>query len=592
MNILNLETREEFSIEIFKNSGEEKMTCPACSHTRKKKHLKCFSWNHGKNVGYCSHCNITFVPVIRSEKKQYKKPEWKNNTELSESVVKWFESRGISQFTLREMKVTESVEFMPQTGKNANTINFNYFKNGELINIKYRDGAKNFKLHKNSELIFYNYDGCVNSDVIIIVEGEIDALTLCECGIWNVLSVPNGAAMKGDVNLEFIDNCIELFATEKKIIIATDNDIPGINLRNSLAARLGIENCYRINMLECKDINEFLLKYGKQAVVDVIEGATPFPIEGIFTSTDFVDELYNLYERGMPPAYRLGLGNFDDLISFDFGKIYTITGIPGHGKSEFLDELAVRLNLIHDLKIAYFSPENFPLELHAAKIFEKISGKTFSPEYLKKKSLDEIAEHYKNNFFHILPENDFTVDTVLARARGLIKSKGIKVLVIDPYNTLEHQRGNDNEHEYVSKFMSKLQMFAKMNQIILFLVAHPKKINKMGNGFYEVPTMYDISGSSHFFNKTDFGICVYRNFDENTTSVYVQKVKFKHLGSVGFHDFRWNFKNGRYSYFSHGTFIDDNESYMRFLKNKHVQIENVENTEFDVQIENENDIPF
>jgi hypothetical protein len=81
-----------------------------------------------------------------------------------------------------------------------------------------------------------------------------------------------------------------------------------------------------------------------------------------------------------------------------------------------------------------------------------------------------------------------------------------------------------------------------------FLIAHPKKINKDRNtGIYEVPTLYDINGSANFFNKTDNGITVYRDFDLKKTTMYVQKIKFRHLGTVGQEDFTYDMVCGRYT---------------------------------------------
>lgn len=584
MKIKEIKTKEVYNIDIFKIGGEEKMTCPACSHTRKKKTVKCFSWNHAKEVGFCSHCQASFIPD-RKEAVKYDIPisNWKNNTVLSEKVCKWFENRGISQFTLREMKVSEGSVFMPQVNKKVNAIEFNYFRNEKIVNIKYRDGAKNFTFSKNAELIPYNYDNCINSSEIIIVEGEMDALAVYECGLHNVISVPNGAG-HGQLNLKYIDNCLELFI-DKKFIIATDNDLPGVNLRNELAARLGVEKCKRIDLKDCKDANEYLLKYGKTELQECFKNAKDFPVDGIFSSKDYKDEVIDLYERGLPPGFKLELGEFDEHLTFEFGRLYTFTGIPGHGKSEFVDQLCVLLNYYHSLKVAFFSPENTPLQLHTSKIIEKLVGKRFSRETMSKLELDHAIEHTKDNFFSILPDEDMTIDNILSKARHLVISRGIKVLVIDPYNTIDHKRGSDNEHEYVSKFMTRLSLFAKLNNIMIFLVAHPRKIEKKGNGEYAVPTLYDISGSSHFFNKTDFGITVYRNYEQDTTEIYIQKVKFKHLGKVGYCTFAWNHINGRYSYKKFGQFIHENRN---LIKKQSYEFE--ENAEFDTTIEKE--IPF
>lgn len=593
MKIIHLETRESYYIDFQMGRGEERMTCPVCSSTRKKKSVKCFSWNHDKEMGFCSHCQAKFV-AHSEQVDNYVKPEWKNNTVLSEKAVKWFESRGISQFTLREMKVTESVEFMPQVAKEVNTIQFNYFRDGELINVKYRDARKNFKLHSGSELIVYNYDNVKDSKQIVIVEGEMDCLSLYECGIHNAISVPNGAG-KGVINLQYIDNCIELFGDDVEIIIATDNDSPGINLRNELASRLGIERCKRVDFGKCKDANEFLTTYGAITLNELITHAKPFPIEGAFTVRDFNGELDALYEHGLSAGLQLGFQEFDKLISFETQRLYTITGIPGHGKSEFVDEIVVRLNAAHGYKAAFFSPENVPLQLHASKIIEKISGKRFNKFDLKRAELEMVKDYYSDNFYHILPENDFTIDTILSRARGLIKQKGIKILVIDPYNTIEHKRQNGmTEHEYISMFLDVLRNFAKRNNIIIFLVAHPTKMKKE-QGIFEIPDMYSISGSSNFYNKTDFGMTVYLN-SGGITEIHVNKVKFKHLGQKGIAYFQWEYSNGRYYERIDGMpYIIDNKNLIEKQEiiqdyEPNTESDTAPNTEFDTEVDA--DIPF
>jgi hypothetical protein len=157
------------------NTNAKESTCPICSATRSKSKEKCMTLHWDTGLGICHHCGVRLqLHTFTSKKatKVYSLPEWKNNTDLSENLVKWFEKRGISQFTLRLMKITEGKEWIPQTGKLENTVQFNYFRNNQLINIKYRDGAKNFKMHKDSERIFYNLDGINISNEVIIVEGE------------------------------------------------------------------------------------------------------------------------------------------------------------------------------------------------------------------------------------------------------------------------------------------------------------------------------------------------------------------------------------------------------------------------------------
>lgn len=131
-----IHTWSEIGIDSLR-SGENYFTCPDCSKDRKKSKNKCFCVNLEKNVGHCSHCDITYV-LVSENKKEYKRPEWKNETKLDDKVVKWFEGRGISQETLIRAKITTGMEYMPQRGEEVMCIKFNYFRDNILINIKYR----------------------------------------------------------------------------------------------------------------------------------------------------------------------------------------------------------------------------------------------------------------------------------------------------------------------------------------------------------------------------------------------------------------------------------------------------------------------
>lgn len=570
MKILDIENRKEYEMLFKRSSGEEDTLCPKCSHTRKHENqkAKCLRWNHAKELGYCHNCLTSFgIYKSLNQTKEYKLPEWKNNTELSDNLVKWFEGRGISQFTLRRMKVSEGKEFMPQDNKVCNTVQFNYFRNEILINVKYRTGNKHFKLFKDGELIFYNLDGIKESESVIITEGEIDVLSFYEAGFRNVISVPNGAST-GKNNLQYLDNCIDYFENKKEIILATDNDLPGINLRNELAARLGIERCYKVSFKDCKDSNEYLVKYGKEQLISVIDSKEAFPVEGIFTTLNLFDELELLYRSGLQKGLMIN-DPIDSIISFEKGRLYTITGIPGHGKSEFLDYWLTKLNIIHGLKFGYFSPENYPLQLHQSKIISKIIGSEFSYHKMPYSDFMDAVNYMADNYFWVMPEDEFSVDSILEKARYLVLRKGISGFVIDPYNKLEHNQGRgESETNYISKFLDKLTNFCHKNNVSIFLVAHPRKMMKDKNtGKMEVPNLYDINGSANFYNKTDFGVTVYRDFIENVSTVYVQKVKFKHLGETGLQKYVYNYHSGRYV--EDGISIErwDNSSWLNKLQN-------------------------
>ena len=564
MVIIDIKTKEKFDYDP-KKSGQNYDKCPACSDERKHKSAKSFSWNNNEGVGYCHNCDRTFG-IMRDDikKNEYKFPEpIVENKPYSQNLAAWFMNRGLFESTMKRFGITEGEHYFPQISAKRNAILLPYYRDKKLINVKYRDAEKNFTLTPGAELIAFNLDSIKVNTKIIITEGEFDCMAIEQVGFNAVISVPNGAT-KGNNNLKWLDNCIDYFDKAEMIILATDKDDPGVNLRTQLAARLGVERCYKVDFGDCKDANEVLVKHGAEKLKEIINNAEPFPIEGAFTVIDIENELNNLFMNGLTKGYTIGMPEFDRLISFEFGRLYTVTGIPSHGKSKFVDYIVTRLNLKYKTKVAFFSPETYPIELHAAAISELLTGRKFHHSAMTNDEYFMAKYHINDQFFWIMPEDDFSIDNILSKARQLILRKGIQVLIIDPYNKLEHQAKNgENETQYISRFLDTIVNFAHKNNIIVFLVAHPRKMQK-NNGVYELPTLYDINGSANFYNKTDFGITVYRDFQNNYITVHVNKVKFKHLGEVGECSWKYNIENNRFSpyAFPDGNVVYDNVNWL------------------------------
>jgi len=552
----------ELNIEVPYNraSGNCKTHCPQCRDNRHDKHDKSLSVDLATGMFNCHYCGWAGCaaekredwkkpfynprPLVR-QKPEYKKPSTTGNTAISSKALAWFAGRAIDEKTLQIMRITEGEEWMPQKNGKANTIQFNYYHNGELVNTKFRTGDKYFKLVAGAELLPYNIDAIKGQKECIITEGEIDALSFIACGRMDVVSVPNGA----NANLSYLDDYIEEYFDDKTtIFIAADTDSKGVALRDELLRRFGADRCRIIEYGEgCKDANEHLMKFGKKSLLQCIENAPEVKVEGVFTVSDFEQSLDALFEEGLKKGVTIGHDNFDRLCSFETKRLCIVTGIPSSGKSEFIDELAEKLNMRYGWRFAYFSPENAPLAYHASKLIEKFTGKKFGKATLGFGEYKQVKEHLENNFFFISPQDNFRIDTILEKALFLVRRKGIKSLVIDPYNRLESQQGNRSETQYISEFLDKLTNFAQINDVLVILMAHPTKQPKNKDGVVEAPTLYDISGSANFYNKADFGITVHRNRLENSVEVHVQKVKFKHLGECGVCYFKYNINNGRYS---------------------------------------------
>ena len=503
--------------------------------------------------------NVQLEETGTSKHKSYVKPP-ERLIKLEKKTLEYFENtRKITNNTLLRFKVSDSVEWMPKAKKEIPTICFNYYLNGELVNTKFRGKNKDFKMVKDAKLIFYNLDAIKDESEVYICEGEVDAMSLYEANIYNVVSVPNGAGV-GNLSLEYLDNCWEYFADKKKIILVTDGDEPGYRLREELARRLGKERCFKVQYpideviwdekkeqnRACKDANEVLVHIGKEKLKEVLLRHYEYPIEGVLTvGDDLIDEINYYWENGYPSGIRIGIDGFDDYLRFQGGQFTMVTGIPGSGKSELIDAIMASSVINHGWKWGVCSFENQPAAIHATKIIQKLAGKSFAfrnnPEHRMSQEQYERNLLKSNDFFYFININeaDVTLEGILEKFFELVQRKGVHGLLLDPWNYIESTKPMGvSETDWVSTCLTKIRAFCVKTSTHLFLVAHPTKLKKE-NGKYEVPTMYSISGSAHFFNKTDNGISVYRDFETNIVTVYIQKVRFEWNGKIGFCEFRF-----------------------------------------------------
>ena len=530
--------------------GKKQGICPNCSTDRKPKNAKakCASYDWERGLGTCHNCNTSFQLHTYKRKgkaeKVYIKPKRDAiHDEPGMQVEDWFKTRGISKQTLTDLKVTEGPEWMPQTQKSENVIKFNYFMGGELINVKYRDGRKNFKLYKGAEKVFYNIDSIVGFEYCVIVEGEMDVLALHEAGITNAISVPNGATLNTN-NLDYLDSCIDYFEDKDKIILACDSDEAGQALQTELIRRLGSEICHITTFEDCKDANEYLLKYGKERLSERISKAKPVPLENVTTFRDVEDEVTDFVKNGFKPGFQIGLQNFDEIFSTYTGQFITVTGIPSSGKSDFVDQMVVGYNNNYGWKTAFASPENQPTYLHAHKLMRKTWQGMPTKEDIGTERWNQIADHCNSNYFHIDMER-YTLDSVLKKGAELVKRKGIKCLVIDPFNKVRDLGGSDDVNRYTMEYLQKIEIFAKKYDVLVFIVAHPTKMYKDKDGNIEEPTMYSIKGGGEWYDASYHGILVHRNYNDNTVKAKVLKVKFQNLGTNQAEaHFKWEPKSG------------------------------------------------
>lgn len=539
---------EEFNVYGIPTKAKTS-TCPKCSEHRKKKNDKCASvfWDTG--LLQCAHCGETVQLHTYKKKnmtKQYVKPvlsSFKND--FSEVLIKYsVDVRHISKTTLKRFKVTEAKEWMPKAKNVVNCILFNYYIDNELINIKYRAKGKDFKLYKDAEKVFYNLDNIKTSKECVIVEGEWDALSYGEAGINNVVSVPNGFNLKGETSIDYLDNYTDYFENKKTIYIAVDNDEAGQKGQKELIRRLGAEKCKIVDFKDCKDANDYLIKYGKDALKQTLQDAKDVKIEGLFSAYDVKESMLNSYRNGQKRGTTTYINCIDNAWTWRGGEVNLWTGYQNEGKTLMLNQLCVIRSINEDAKVGVFSPENMPLDDFYNDIIEMYIGKSVDP-YYSKNYMSEIEfnkglEFCENNFFLIYPEKDFKLESIFERAKYLVKKKGIRTLIIDPYNTIEHKiRSGEREDLYISRFMAQLKRFAVEYDLSINLVAHQltARANEKDGGRYYKPNLNNIKGGGTFADKADNVLIVWRpnralDFKDREVIFASQKIKKQKLVGI------------------------------------------------------------
>jgi len=553
-----------FEVDVFNvfgiKSGAKISTCPICSEGRKKKTDKCMSvfWDTG--LGQCNHCGERLQLHTYKKKenaKIYVKPIQKIKSDLSDVVVNWFKDiRGISLQTLIDLKITQNFKWMPKAKAKITVIEFNYFLFGELINIKSRGKNKDFTFEKECELVMYNIDAVLGQTECVLVEGEPDVLSFHESGVKNVCSVPNGFTLArpdgtSSINLNYLDDYIGLFDNMEKVYLAFDNDAAGLEGTKEFIRRLGAEKCYLVDFKDCKDANDYLLKYGLIALSETIKNAKIVPLEGILTLNNIEVDLDDFWINGAPRGKTVDLHDFDLNSSFVMKQHTLFVAAPNSGKSDFVDHLITRFAVKYGDKVGICSTENKPIHFHYDKLFRKIYGNRPTQVNIKNQDVADCKEFINSHFFHVDQDSRFYLEDILAKFVELVKRKGCRWFVIDPFNkvTLKSFPKTDI-NAYTAEYHQLIDAFQQKHDCHVFLVVHPVKmqLREGSTKTFKMPTAYDIKGGGEHFDMSYNIIGLVRDHERNVVNIRTLKWKFQHLGSSG-HDsyLGWNINNGRYT---------------------------------------------
>lgn len=526
------------NLDLSKNRSRYKTTCPNCSEDRKKSNEKCLTIDKPGEWFKCNHCGWKgkLHSYERMDKIEYKKPK-PHLKKPSSKIVRWFEEkRKISKATLDKLKITEGEEYMPQVGKERNVICYNYYLNNELINIKYRDGEKNFKMVSGAMLIPYNMDSIIDQDEVVMVEGENDVAAYIESGVENVISVPNGAVKEGKTDLTFLSNVIE-YLQGKKFILSFDDDEAGRKLTEDVAAFLGKNNCYTVNHRGKKDANELLIEYGNLILPTVVAEKEPFPVSGIITLSQMEKRMDDLYVNGIKTGESTGIDWIDPHFRWVRGWIYLFSGYPAHGKSTFLAWLLVNKAKSDSWRFAIFSPEEANAARFYMKLIEAYARESTVPEhhnYMSRDVYEEAKVFINHHFFYIYPDDDHSIDKIDEKFEHLIKTENIDGTLVDPFNQLDRPDRNTRSDLYISEYCRRRKRFATKYNTVDITVEHPRT-PKDPEIARQHPNMFNIHEGLTWGKKMDVIATIHRpkkheDFTDTGVDILFDKIKDHDVG--------------------------------------------------------------
>ena len=458
---------------------------------------------------------------------------------LDQKAMDFLENRGLDP-ELADRYGISTVEF---SGRSV--LCFAYRQNGRVVNEKFRVLPKErFWQHKGRKALFWNADAVddpaleTGTQALLITEGELDALAAIQSGFPLSVSVPDGAPPAGAVadesgakdqtgRFEFLWHIRDRLKRVRRFIIAADGDGPGERLRSELIRRLSAGRCSFVEYPEnCKDLNDVLQKHGQDGVATIINSAKQCPVKGLYKLSDYPDE-------GSLKTYSSGWPTVDFHFKLFLGEFCVVTGIPQHGKSSWTLNLLANLSRDHGFRSAIFSPEMRVVPILRDMLL------SIDSNGLPENASQESRRWAEDSFVFIGAEpsggeDDFDLDWIIDKATDAVLRDGIKVLLIDPWNEVEHAKAKgETLTEYVARGIRALKRFARTYQVAVIVVAHPTKMARTKDGAFEVPTLYDIADSAAWFNKCDHGIVIHRKFDPMLTEIIVVKSRFQEAGETG-----------------------------------------------------------
>lgn len=451
---------------------------------------------------------------------------------ISETALQYLHNRGFSDDLIEQLNLSSTWRGHGDDAAEFVVVPYE-LADGSPAGCKYRRlvtiDAGNWSQDQGGVKVFYRRpviaDPGLVDQPLIITEGEWDTIAAMAAGFQRVISVPNGApAEPGVAKHDYVGEAWDDLKHCNEVILATDNDKPGENLRSDLIDKLGRPRCKVARYPKgCKDLNDALMRFGVRGVQESIKRAEPVPVDGVY-------EFGALPEEPPLQPYRVrSLGEeFVKHIGICKGHVSLWTGWANRGKTALIRNVMMGLAFEHDWRIGAAMFED-GIRRTFAPALRRSMNRTDRPSIEQVASSDQwIADHFR---FIIPPDDvDVTVPWFLERAEVAVRRHSCDMIVLDPWTELDLQTGgNVDANELIKLYLTHFTKFARVFNVHIAIVAHPRKAPEIG-GTKKMPAGYDISGSAHFMNKCHLGVTVQSDeVTEGLTDVWVWKSKWKEI---------------------------------------------------------------
>ena len=420
--------------------------------------------------------------------------------DVTDTAITYLTGRDIPEAIVKQYRITSQKE-------HPDILVFPFYEpDGQRISfIKYRNTAPKEGQSKewceaNCKPILFGMDQCSMEDkTLIMTEGQIDTLSVVAAGYRNCVSVPTGKN-----GFTWVPHCWDWLQTFDRLIIFGDHEHGSITLLEPMQGRFQgqVLHVREEDYRDCKDANDILRKYGVDGIRQCIENAERVPDPTIvplskvknpdWSTMKFIPTGFDKLDRTIGGLYM--------------GGLFLITGERGNGKSTFASQLLARALRLGETIYAYSG------ELPAYQFKQWINRQLSSLNGLEPilingrtdfdltKGMQEKLERFYGERAYLYCADDLDYEStedvsVIHSVEKAIKQYGCTVVLVDNLMSALNDPGSDINWAQTA-FVKKLANMARLYNVCVILLAHPRKSNVEGREL----SSDDIMGSGNITN--------------------------------------------------------------------------------------------